>query len=226
MLKILIGYYLLLLLFKLAIKIGLPLAQFYPDNPHDMPAIFKAHLQKFITLTNAEFQAILPYFETITVKKKENLLTEGQICRTNFFVLQGCLRKFFINEKGVEQTTEFAPETWWMTDNMAYEFQRPTEFFIQAIEKSEVLTIHHTAQQELLKQFPVMERYFRFIYQRAYAAAQMRIKYLYGMSKEAFYHNFNDKQPEFVQRIPQYLLASFLGITPEYLSEIRSKKRS
>ncbi len=61
---------------------------------------------------------------------------------------------------------------------------------------------------------------------RAYAAAQMRIKYLYGMSKEAFYHNFNDKQPAFVQRIPQYLLASFLDITPEDLSEIRSKKRS
>lgn len=191
-----------------------------------MPAIFKAHLDKFITITDSEFEEILSFFETVEVKKKENLLTEGQICKTNYFVLNGCLRKFFINEKGVEQTTEFAPETWWITDNMAYEFQRPTEFFIQAIEKSEVLTINYLAQQKLLEAFPVMERYFRFIYQRAYAASQMRIKYLYGMSKEDFYHNFNDKQPEFVQRVPQYLLASFLSITPEYLSEIRKKKRS
>jgi CRP-like cAMP-binding protein len=191
-----------------------------------MPAIFKAHLDKFITITDSEFEKILSFFETVEVKKKENLLTEGQICKTNYFVLNGCLRKFFINEKGVEQTTEFAPETWWITDNMAYEFQRPTDFFIQAIEKSEVLTINYLAQQKLLEAFPVMERYFRFIYQRAYAASQMRIKYLYGMSKEDFYHNFNDKQPEFVQRVPQYLLASFLSITPEYLSEIRKKKRS
>jgi hypothetical protein len=191
-----------------------------------MSVIFKAHVQKFITITESDWEAILPYFETITVKKKENILTEGQICRTNFFVLQGCLRKFFINEKGVEQTTDFAPETWWVTDNMAYEFQRPAEFFIQAVEKSEVLTIHHKAQQQLLDAFPIMEKYFRFIYQRAYAAAQMRIKYLYGMSKEEFYHNFNVKQPGFVQRVPQYLLASFLDITPEYLSEIKKKNRS
>lgn len=191
-----------------------------------MSAIFKAHIRKFITLTESDWESILPYFEIITVKKKENILTEGQICRTNFFVLQGCLRKFFINEKGVEQTTDFAPETWWVTDNMAYEFQRPAEFFIQGVEKSEVLTIHHTAQQQLLDTFPIMEKYFRFIYQRAYAAAQMRIKYLYGMSKEEFYHNFNVKQPGFVQRVPQYLLASFLDITPEYLSEIKKKNRS
>ncbi len=191
-----------------------------------MSAIFKAHLQKFITINDADFATITSYFKTLNFKKKENLLSEGQICKHHYFVLKGCLRKFFINEKGVEQTTEFALETWWLTDNMAYEFQRPTEFFIQAIEKAEVMVIHHADQQKLLEAFPVMEKYFRFVYQRAYSAIQMRIKYLYSLSKEEFYHNFNNKQPEFVQRIPQYLLASFLGITPEYLSEIRSKKRS
>lgn len=191
-----------------------------------MSAIFKTHLQKFITISDADFAAIISYFTTVNFKKKENLLSEGQICKHNYFVLKGCLRKFFINEKGVEQTTEFALETWWMTDNMAYEFQRPTEFFIQAIEKAEVMVINHTDQQKLLEAFPVMEKYFRFVYQRAYSAIQMRIKYLYSLSKEDFYHSFNNKQPEFVQRIPQYLLASFLDITPEYLSEIRRKKRS
>jgi ribosomal protein L10 len=71
-----------------------------------------------------------------------------------------------------------------------------------------------------------MERYFRFIYQRAYAASQMRFKYLYEFSKEEFYQHLNENYPEFIQRIPQYLIASFLGFTPEYLSEIRKKKRS
>lgn len=191
-----------------------------------MSEIFKAHLEKFIEVNEDDFSKILNYFEIVQVKKKENLLVEGEVCRNHFFVLNGCLRKFFINEKGTEQTTEFAIETWWLTDNLAYEHQLPTTFYIQAVEKSEVLVISQTAQTELLEKFPEMERYFRFVYQRAFAAAQMRVKYLFSYSKEEFYHALVAKQPEFVQRIPQYLIASFLGFSPEYLSEIRAKRNS
>lgn len=113
-----------------------------------------------------------------------------------------------------------------MTDNIAYERRQASEFYIQAVERSELLAIDYTAQEKLLTQFPKMERYFRFIYQRAYAASQMRLKYLYGFSKEEFYHHLNEHYPKFVQRIPQYLIASYLGFTPQYLSEIRSKYRS
>ena len=88
------------------------------------------------------------------------------------------------------------------------------------------MILHRYSQEELLQQFPKMERYFRFIYQRAYAASQRRIKFLYEFTREELYHHFNDHYPEFVQRIPQYLIASYLGFTPEYLSEIRSKARS
>lgn len=188
--------------------------------------LFKSHIQKFIELNEEEFDAIMAFFQTAHYKKKENLLVEGQICKSHYFVLKGCLRKFFVNEKGVEQTTEFAIENWWMTDNMAYEHKLPTEFYIQAVENSEVLLIDSSSQEKLLAEFPKMERYFRFIYQRAYAASQIRFKYLYELSKEEFYLHFCRSQPEFVQRIPQYLVASFLGFTPEYLSELRNKYRS
>ena len=191
-----------------------------------MSEILKAHLKKFIELEEEDFQTVLSFFQSAHVRKKENLLVEGQICKYHYFVLKGCLRKFFINEKGTEQTTEFAIETWWMTDNMAFEHQQPTEFYIQAVENSEVLVISAQAQEKLLAQFPIMERYFRFVYQRAFAASQMRIKYLYDLSKEAFYHQLEERHPEFVQRMPQYLIASFLGFTPEYLSEIRAKRLS
>jgi CRP-like cAMP-binding protein len=160
------------------------------------------------------------------VRKKENLLVEGQICKYHYFVLSGCLRKFFVNEKGNEQTTEFAIENWWITDHIAFEHRLPTEFYIQAVENSDILYIDNDSQEKLLTEFPKMERYFRFIYQRAFAAAQMRIKYLHTFSKEEFYNHLIEKHPEFVQRIPQYLIASYLGFTPEYLSEIRSKSRS
>lgn len=191
-----------------------------------MSEIFKKHLEKFIEIEDQELSGILAFFQIKKVKKKENLLVEGQICKSHYFVLNGCLRKFFINRKGIEQTTEFAIENWWITDNFAFERGLSTEFYIQAVENSEILIIDRDAQEKLLIEFPKMERYFRFIYQRAYAASQMRIKYLYDFSKEEFYHHLCNAHPEFAQRIPQYLIASFLGFSPEYLSEIRNKNRS
>jgi CRP-like cAMP-binding protein len=185
--------------------------------------IFKNHIAKFAEVADDEFAEIKTYFDTKEVTKKQNLLQEGQICRHHYFVLSGLLRKFYINEKGIEQTTEFAIETWWLTDNFAYENQVPTEFYIQAVEKSVVLCITQEKQEKLLREFPVMERYFRFVYQRAYAAAQKRIKFLFSFSKEEFYFQAVRNHPEFVQRVPQYLIASYLGFTPEYLSEIRKK---
>ena len=188
--------------------------------------LLKKHLDKFIHISDTEFLEVQSFFKLTTIKKKENLLTEGQICKSHYFVAEGCLRKFFINAKGVEQTTEFAIENWWMTDNISYEHRLPSEFYIQAVEQSVVLSIDPDSQEQLLREFPKMERYFRFVYQRAYAASQMRIKFLYDFTKEEFYDHLVKKHPEFVQRIPQYLIASFLGFTPEYLSELRNKKRS
>lgn len=191
-----------------------------------MSQILKEHLNKFIVCSDTEFDSILKFFSIRTFSKKENLLEEGQICKYHYFVTKGLLRKFFINEKGMEQTTEFAIETWWLTDNIAYEHQLPTSFYIQAVEKSEIFCLSHENQKKLVEKFPIMERYFRFVYQRAYAASQMRVKYLFSFSKEEFYHQLVRTQPEFVQRVPQYLIASFLGFTPEYLSEIRKKSVS
>ncbi len=191
-----------------------------------MTDTFKQHLRKFVDIDEEEFAEILSYFTVLEVGKKENLLAEGGMCKSCFFVLSGCLRMFFVNEKGVEQTTQFAIENWWITDNMAYEHEQPSAFYIQAVENSQVMILHRYSQEELLQQFPKMERYFRFIYQRAYAASQRRIKFLYEFTREELYHHFNDHYPEFVQRIPQYLIASYLGFTPEYLSEIRSRVRS
>lgn len=191
-----------------------------------MWTIFKTHINKFAKVSNDEFEEIIKFFNTRDVAKKENLLEEGHVCRYHFFVLNGLLRKFYINEKGIEQTTEFAIETWWITDNIAYEHKLPSQFYIQAVERSTILYITQENQEKLLQTFPVMERYFRFIYQRAYAAAQMRVKYLYSLSKEEFYLQAVERHPEFVQRVPQYLIASFLGLTPEYLSEIRKRRIS
>ncbi|WP_343539510.1 Crp/Fnr family transcriptional regulator [Sphingobacterium thalpophilum] len=187
---------------------------------------FKKHLDKFIKISDDEFADITGYFEQQTLKKKENVLTEGQICKASYFVLDGILRKFFINEKGVQQTTEFAIENWWMTETFSYINQTATEFYIQAVLPAEVLVIRQHALDDLLEKHPVMEKYFRMVYQKAYAAAQMRVKLLYEHSREELYRQFLKNQPAFLQRVPQYLVASYLGFTPEYLSEIRKKNFS
>lgn len=188
-----------------------------------MDHIFKKHLDKFVRISDETFTAISQFFIVQIVDKKEVLLREGQCCNTNYFVLKGLLRKFFINEKGIEQTTQFAIENWWMTDELAFDNGSNTEFFIQTVEKTTLLSISKEKQEQLLEKHPVMERYFRCVYQKAYAASQMRIKFLYNFSREELYHHFCKRQPQFMQRVPQYLIASYLGFTPEYLSEIRKK---
>ena len=157
------------------------------------------------------------------VKKKAYLVTEGQICRSNYFVEQGCLRMYYINDKGNEQITQFALENWWLSDYMSFSMQSKAQFYIQAVENSEIIAISYDSQEELFEKLPQLERYFRMMMQRAYAASQMRFKYFYDYSKEENYRQFVALFPEFVQRIPQYMLASYLGLTPEYLSELRKK---
>lgn len=190
-----------------------------------MPPL-QLHIKKFISIDDDELFAIMNFFQPMQLKKKQNLLVEGNICHSNYFVITGCLRLFFINEKGVEQTIQFAIENWWLADYTSLAKQQASTFNIQAVEKSEILALTFNKQEEMLQQFPQMERYFRLMHQRAHAAAQFRIRGLYSLSGEERYHQFNNHYPEFVQRIPQYLLASFLGFTPEYLSEIRNKKLS
>jgi CRP-like cAMP-binding protein len=191
-----------------------------------MSDILRKHIEKFITVDDKDFSKIQSYFKASEHRKKHNLLIEGKICTSNYFVISGCLRLFFINEKGVEQTVQFALENWWLADYTSFSAQKPSEYYIQTVEKSEILSIDFQSQEKLLKEFPNMERYFRLIHQRAHAAYQLRIKYLYSSSREELYHQFNQLYPEFVQRIPQYLMASYLGFTPEYLSEIRKKRIS
>ncbi|KQR93250.1 cyclic nucleotide-binding protein [Chryseobacterium sp. Leaf180] len=187
---------------------------------------FKSHLKKLINISDEESASVSAFFQVLEVKKRENLMSDGELCKFKYFVLSGCLRKFFVNEKGVEQTTEFAIENWWLADNFAFEQQAKSTFNIQAVEKTTLVMIDFHSQELLLQKHPVMERYFRIVYQRAYAASERRIRYLYEMTREELYVNFSTLYPWFIQRIPQYLIASFLGFTPEYLSEIRKKLRS
>jgi CRP-like cAMP-binding protein len=164
------------------------------------------------------------YFQYKTYPKKEFLLKEGQVCRSLHFVEKGCLRMYFMNSRMAEQITQFALENWWISDYFSFMDKKPSGYFIQAVEKSEVLSIDVQSLDAMLKEVPQMERYLRIVMQRAVAASQLRIKYMYELTKEEFYTHFCTSFPEFVQRVPQYMIASYLGLSPEYVSELRKKK--
>lgn len=182
------------------------------------------HIRRYASLDDNEAEILLSSLRQKEFRKKEHLLKEGQVCTANYFVIKGCLRLYVINEKGVDQIIQFAIDNWWLSDYVSFDRHTPSGCYIQAVENSEVVWIERSVQDELFKKIPQLESYFRVIYQRAYAASLMRIQYIFSMTKEELYHHFNNQFPGFVQRVPQYMLASFLGFTPEFLSKTRAKK--
>lgn len=184
------------------------------------------HIRSFVDLNEKEESILYKYIKTQSFKKKENILSGGQVCRSLYFVEKGCLRMYFLTSKSTEQITQFALEGWWLCDFFSFMDKQPSEYYIQTIEASEVSSIDMHVYDALLREIPQLERYFRIIMQKNIAASQLRTKYLYEMSKEEFYHHFSTSFPEFMQRVPQYMIASYLGLTPEYVSELRKKNNT
>jgi CRP/FNR family transcriptional regulator, anaerobic regulatory protein len=182
------------------------------------------HIAKFVGLTVEENNLLDSYFNLHQLKKRQHLLEEGQICTSQYFITKGCFRQYIINDKGSEQTILFGIENWWMTDFLSFQNQAPSNFYIQAIENAEVLSIEKRAFEDLLTKIPKLERYFRLVMQKSFGASQVRIKYLFTMSAEERYHHMNNLFPEFVRRVPQYMLASYLDFSPEFMSKIRAGK--
>jgi CRP-like cAMP-binding protein len=181
------------------------------------------HIRKFIEINEIEAITINKYIETHQFKKKEFIIQDYKVCKHLYFVEKGCLRMYFINKKGVEQITQFALDGWWISDYQSFINSAPSDYNIQTIEESTIVSINSQNLDKLLIELPQLEKYFRIIMQKALASAQHRSKLLYEMSKEEFYGHFSTSFAEFMLRVPQYMIASYLGLTPEYLSELRKK---
>lgn len=182
------------------------------------------HIRKFINLDDQEAEIVLSYFETEQFKKKQLLLEEGQTCNKQYFIVKGCIRFYINNNKGTEQTLQFGIENWWITDYLSFQYQTPSHFYIQALENIETLSIDRKSFEELLDRIPKLEKYFRLVIQKSFGASQVRIKYLFTMSAEERFHHMNTMFPEFIQRVPQYMIASYLDFSPEFMSKIRAGK--
>lgn len=189
-----------------------------------MHNVLVKHIQKFINLDSSEIDIIESRLTISQIKRKDHVLEEGQICNTMYFIVKGCMRQYIINPKGTEQTLQFGVENWWITDYLSYHNHTPSHFYIQAVETTEVIVLEKSVLESILIEIPKLEKYFRIVAQKAFGAAQMRIKFLFTMSAEERYNHFKNQQPDFVQRVPQYMLASYLDFSAEFMSKIRAGK--
>ncbi len=181
------------------------------------------HIRQHTDLSDSDAIILNKYIEIHQFKKKEFISQESRVCKHLYYVEKGCLRMYFINKKGVEQITQFALEGWWISDYQSFLNNTPSQYYIQAIEASGIVSIEKQNLDNLLIELPQLEKYFRHMLQKDVAGAQLRSKLLYEMTKEEFYVHFSTSFPDFMQRVPQYMIASYLGLTPEYLSELRKK---
>ena len=188
-------------------------------------ALFQ-HINRFVQLEENEFAEIIGYFQHENVPKKGVLMQAGDRFVKDYFVLTGCVHMYCVDHQGIEHTIQFALENWWIADYLAMQKEQSTSFYIQAIEGSELLSITIANKKKLLLNFPKMESYFREMYQIGYGSYQTRMKYILSYSKEEIYFRFRDNFPDFVNSVPQYLIASYLGLSAEYVSKLRRKSFS
>ncbi|TRX60690.1 Crp/Fnr family transcriptional regulator [Fulvivirga sp. M361] len=183
-------------------------------------------VSKYVKLDTEEEIIFKNFWTEKTLEKGDYLLRNGETCRTDNFVIRGALKAFYINsENGKEEILYFAIDQWWATDIESFQKQSPSMYNIQAIEKTELLQIRYDSFQEMLKQIPKLERFFRIILENYLGSLQKRIVFNNVFDAEQRYFDFLENYPEVADKMPQYLIASYLGISAEFLSRIRTKNK-
>ncbi|MDR0223768.1 MAG: Crp/Fnr family transcriptional regulator [Myroides odoratus] len=185
-----------------------------------------AHIEQKVQLTPTEKEQISSFFRVKKLRKRQFLLQEEDVCKDFAFVSQGLLKSYVLDEKGNENINLFGWEGWWIADFQSFLFQTPATLAIEAIEDCELLLLSRVNYDQMLEEVPVMERYFRLVYERSLATKDQRLVTAQTYSAEEKYIHLIQTYPELMQRIPQSLLASFLGLTPETFSRIKHKKRA
>jgi CRP-like cAMP-binding protein len=184
------------------------------------------YIEKFVTLTKEETLLFSSCFKEVKIKKRQFIVQPNFVAKHRSYVLKGAFRAYVVADEGQDHTITFAIDDWWITDYNSYIFQQPATMFVVALEDSIILQIDYEKEQELKLQHHKFETFFRIVAERGLAFQQRRIMSNLTQSAEERYEHFASKYPLIVQRVPQYALASYLGMTTEFLSRIRNKRIS
>lgn len=189
-------------------------------------ALFFTSLEKHVRLAETQKQFLSGILRERKLKKGQFLVHEGSVQRASCFVVKGLLHAYHVATDGKEHSILFAAEGWWISDLNSFTRQVPAIFNIQALEDSMVLELPFDQTEAMFAQVPQMERYFRIITERAFFSFQLRIVQNNSLGAKDRYLQFREKYAALLLRLPQKLVASYLGMTPEFLSKIKSEGRA
>jgi CRP-like cAMP-binding protein len=188
-----------------------------------MYEFFFETISKIIELSESDKQVLRNNYLVKKLKKRQFFLQEGDVCKYAGFVTKGCLKTYTIDKNGDEHVFQIAIEGWWISDMYSHLTGEPATFTIEALEDCELLILDLEARETIFKQIPNYERFHRILLERNYIATQRRLNSMLSSSAEERYLTFINKYPQIVQRVPQLVIASYLGIAPESLSRIRKQ---
>jgi len=174
-------------------------------------------------LTSEEEAIIVAVFQPKKLRKKQYFLEEGNVCKYVGFIVKGAMRQYSVDDKGVEHIVQLYIENYWASDRESAVMLTPSRYYIDAWEDTELLVATVADMLDLIENVPSFGQMTRLMDQRSFIASQRRLNSTISNSAEKRYEEFTDNHPQFIQRFPQHLIASFLGITKETLSRIRKQ---
>ena len=180
-------------------------------------------IKEKISITEEEFEFTKTLFIPKKLRKRQYLLQDGDVCKYTAFVEKGMLRTFTIDEKGNQPMLQFSMEGWWVADLYSFLTNEPSLYNIDALEDCELLLITKPSWDLLLEKVPAFERFFRILIQNSLIATQRRLMGSMSESAEEKYTKLINNFPDCIERVPQHMIASYLGITRETLSRVRSQ---
>ena len=181
------------------------------------------YFSKLLPLNSEEIEAVKTAFIERRIKRRQFILQEGDICKLNTFIVEGCFRMYFVDENGKEHNVQFAVENWWIGDIGSFHSEEPSKLYIEAIENSIIFQINKQDQLDLFVNYPKFNQIFRVFTENALVACQRRVLQNISSTAEERYLDFMKRHPYFFNRISNVQIASYLGVTPEFLSTIRKK---
>ena len=190
---------------------------------NDVYTLIDLNVQKYTQAKAHDLDVLHDLAEVKKLSKKTLLLTEGEICRFELFINKGCIRNYYIDDKGEEVTLQFATEGWWVSDIASFNERTHSRMFIETLEDCEVLWFTPETKELLLQKAPCFERVFRILVQRNLARVQERLFRTIATTATEKYLDFIERYPDIPQRVAQHYIASYLGFSPEFLSKVRTK---
>lgn len=182
-----------------------------------------SNIAKYIHLTEEEKAVFVAHLKPLHIKRKQYVLNDGEICRNSVFVNEGCLRGFTVDKNGIEHVLSFAPPGWWIADMYSLISQKPGILNIEALEDTEAIILSKAAQEKLYYEIPQFERFFRILTENSLVANQQRIIDNMSLTAEERYSIFCKRYPTLIDHLPQKQIASYVGVTPEFFSRMKSE---